>query len=58
MYKKPLAILVSMSVALGGCATASKDVTSAYVSPLQYQSFDCEQMSGEQTRIQGGITHK
>jgi hypothetical protein len=56
MFKKSIASLVSISIALAGCATASKDIASAYVSPLQYQSLDCEQMGAEQTRIQGRIT--
>lgn len=37
---------------LSGCATASKDITAAYVSPMQYQSYDCDQLSSETQRIQ------
>lgn len=28
-----------------GCSTASKDIASAYVSPMQYQTYDCEQFA-------------
>ncbi len=37
---------------LGGCATASRDIASQSVSPLQYQSFDCDQLAAEQVRVQ------
>lgn len=36
---------------LSGCATASKDVPVSYVSPMQYQSFDCEQIAAESQRL-------
>jgi len=36
---------------LAGCATASKDVATAYVSPMQYQSYDCDQLSAEAQRL-------
>ncbi len=37
---------------LSGCATASKDVAATYVSPLQYQSYDCQQINAEAQRLQ------
>lgn len=37
---------------LGGCSTASKDISSTYVSPMQYQPYDCQQLSMEAQRIQ------
>ncbi|PUE07667.1 hypothetical protein [Limnohabitans sp. T6-20] len=46
--KKLLLIAVT---AIAGCATSSKDVPTAYVSPMQYQSYDCSQLSGESTRL-------
>ncbi|MDM8545703.1 hypothetical protein QUF61_04330 [Candidatus Venteria ishoeyi] len=39
-------------VTLAGCATASKDVATAYVSPIQYQSYNCKQLASENQRIQ------
>lgn len=37
---------------LAGCSTASKDISSTYVSPMQYQSYDCNQLTMEAQRIQ------
>ena len=50
-------VVAVLSLALGtaGCSTASKDISSAYVSPLQYQSFDCPQLQMEAQRIQGRV---
>jgi hypothetical protein len=50
--KKTLAIFLSSTMAISGCATASKDVASSYVSPLQYQTYDCGQLAAESQRIQ------
>lgn len=50
--KKPIAVVLSAAIALTGCATASKDIAGNYVSPMQYQSYDCEQITGEAQRIQ------
>ena len=50
--KKATVIAVSLSIALMGCATASKDVTTSYISPMQYQSLDCDQLAAESQRIQ------
>ncbi len=45
-------ITVIGAILLQGCATSSKDVATAYVSPMQYQSYDCTQLSSETQRIQ------
>ena len=37
---------------LGGCATASKDISATYVSPNQYMSYDCQQIGAETQRLQ------
>lgn len=42
----------AISLAVTGCATSSKDIAPAYVSPLQYQAFDCDQIASELGRIQ------
>lgn len=41
---------------LTGCATASKDIASTYASPLQYQGYDCQQITAESARIQARVT--
>lgn len=42
-------------LALAGCATASKDIAPTYVSPMQYQSYDCDQLAAETVRIQARV---
>lgn len=37
---------------LAGCSTASKDIAPTYVSPAQFQSYDCQQLYAEGQRIQ------
>jgi len=53
--KKLVIAVVSASLVLGGCATASKDVATSYVSPMQYQSYDCDQISNESQRVQSRV---
>ncbi len=38
---------------MAACSTSSKDIAPSYVSPLQYQSYDCDQLSAEIQRIHG-----
>ena len=52
---KPLLVTVSLAVVLAGCATGSKDIAPIYVSPLQYQSYDCQQLQMELQRIQSRV---
>jgi hypothetical protein len=49
---KNLAFALLIPAVIAGCATASKDVPTAYVSPMQYQTYDCGQISAESTRLQ------
>lgn len=45
----------AIAIALSGCATASKDVATIYVSPMQYAPYDCEQLAAEAARIQSRV---
>ncbi|WP_172599983.1 hypothetical protein [Sulfuricystis multivorans] len=36
---------------MAGCATAAKDIAAQSVSPLQYQQYDCGQISAEMQRV-------
>lgn len=54
--KRPLCLILAVAMTATGCATASKDIASAYVSPMQYQSYDCEQISAEVQRVHGRVT--
>lgn len=53
--KKSIACVVAACMALSGCATASKDIAALYVSPMQYQPYDCDQLSSEAQRIQSRV---
>lgn len=44
-------VCLSALLALAGCSTASRDVTAAHVSPMQYQSYECEQLAAEGERV-------
>ena len=48
---KSVALMTSAAVVLMACSTASQNITGEYVSPLQYQSYDCEQLGQEAQRI-------
>lgn len=50
-------VVVSLFAAAStiGCATSSKDIAPAYVSPLQYQGYDCQQLTAETQRIQSRV---
>ena len=37
--------------ALAGCASASKDLETTYVSPIAYQNYDCNQLAAELQRV-------
>lgn len=45
------ALLTALAIAVSGCATASKDIASNYVSPVQYQNYDCDQIAAESQRL-------
>lgn len=54
--KRLVVTTVSLAIALSGCATASKDIASADVSPLQYNPYDCTQLQAEAVRISGRVS--
>jgi hypothetical protein len=37
--------IVVLSTALAGCASSSADIAPAYVSPVAYQSYTCQQLA-------------
>lgn len=49
-FSKTIAILVASGI-LTACATAGKDISATYVSPMQYTTYDCEQLRAESVRI-------
>lgn len=52
--KKIAAILTMLSMV--GCSTASKNIATAYVSPVTYQTYDCQQIGAESARLQTRVT--
>ena len=53
---KSIIAVISAAVMLGGCATASKDIAATYASPMQYQQYDCAQLTSETQRIKARVT--
>ena len=49
--KKAVVAAVATAVLLSGCATSSDKISASYVSPMQYQSFDCDQIAAEGSRL-------
>ena len=47
--KKTIVAVVAFS--LVGCATSPDNISAAYVSPIQYQSYSCPQLREEATRV-------
>jgi hypothetical protein len=39
--------IAALAAALGGCASSSADITPSYVSPVIYQSYNCQQLALE-----------
>lgn len=42
---------VALATILAGCASSAADITPAYVSPVTYQSFTCQQLGQEAQAI-------
>ncbi|MBS3785712.1 MAG: hypothetical protein KGY57_02775 [Gammaproteobacteria bacterium] len=48
--------LSALSLALlTGCAASPKNITPSYVSPMQYQSFNCNQVESEMRRVSSRV---
>jgi hypothetical protein len=45
-----------MAAAVAGCASSSEKIAASYVSPLQYQSYTCQQLAEEAQRISSRAT--
>ena len=39
------------AIALFGCAKSSSEIRASYVSPMQYQNWDCQQIAAEMQRV-------
>jgi hypothetical protein len=48
---RKLGIAAALGAALGGCASSSQDIMPAYVSPVQFQGYTCQQLALEAQSI-------
>lgn len=44
-------VAVAAALSVAGCASKASEIAPAYVSPLQYQSFTCQQLAEEAQRV-------
>ena len=50
-FRKTAVGFVVTALLISGCATSSDKIAAAYVSPMQYQSYDCDQIAAEGSRL-------
>ncbi len=48
-------LLVAASLALAGCASSADNIRPAYISPIQYQNYGCEQIAAEAQRVSARV---
>ncbi|MBK1710623.1 metal ABC transporter ATP-binding protein [Marichromatium gracile] len=48
---KRIVFAAAVSTVIFGCATSPEDLGSAYVSPLKYKDYDCEQVEMEMEHV-------
>ncbi|WP_372424889.1 hypothetical protein [Salinarimonas chemoclinalis] len=46
-----ISVAILAAAVLAGCASRASDITAAYVSPLTYESYTCDQLREEATRV-------
>jgi hypothetical protein len=51
-----MTLLSLVALNLSGCASTSDKVSAAYVSPLQFNSYDCSQLTAESQRIAARVS--
>ena len=52
---KVIPAVLGVLLALGGCATASKDIAMADISPDAFATYNCEQLASETSRISSRV---
>jgi hypothetical protein len=48
--------IVVPGAALGGCASSAEDIVPAYVSPVMYQQYTCQQLARARKIISAPMT--
>ena len=51
MKSQTLPVVMSAALLIAGCADRSENVQASYVSPIQYESYSCKQLSQEAQRV-------
>jgi hypothetical protein len=46
-----IAAIVSVACLLAGCASSSDKITASYISPMQYDNYNCRQLGEEAQRL-------
>ena len=49
--KKNIAITIRAMVFISACSTSSKNISASHISPLNYQAYNCDQLTSEMHRI-------
>ncbi len=44
-----------LTLSLAGCASSSDEIAAQYVSPMQYNSYDCQQITAEQQHVSSRV---
>lgn len=52
---KAMTALLCAGLVVSGCATKSSNIQASYISPLQYGSYDCEQIQVEMVRLSAKV---
>lgn len=42
-------------IGVAGCASSSDEIAAQYVSPMQYNTYDCQQIAAEQQRVSARV---
>jgi hypothetical protein len=50
-FRTQISAVIVMGIALSGCASNPDNISAAYVSPLQYNTYSCAQLREEATRV-------
>ena len=51
IQKNTFCFALAVALTVAGCATSSDKIAPAYISPMQYQSYDCDQLNAESSRL-------
>lgn len=57
MIYKVSTIAACVGMVLSGCAQKSEDIQGAYISPMMYQSYNCQQIEQEARRVSARTAH-